>query len=184
MSPAPEHSAPAAPDFSADPLRVLFVCLGNICRSPAAEILFNAELRRKGLAEHVYADSCGMGGWHIGQKPDRRMLAALQRHGYAWGGHTARQFSRLDFSQFDLIIPQDESNREDILSLARTAEERARVIPMSRWFPQACSFTEVPDPYWDGDRGFDTVVELLERSCARLAEDIAAQRSGTTSTLS
>lgn len=165
-----------APDFTADPLRVLFVCLGNICRSPAAEILFNAELKRRGLAECVFVDSCGMGGWHIGQKPDRRMLAALQRHGYAWGGHTARQFSRLDFSQFDLIIPQDESNREDILSLARTAEESARVIPMSRWFPEGSSFTEVPDPYWDGDRGFDTVVELLEQSCARLAEQILAAR--------
>lgn len=164
-----------SPDFSADPLRVLFVCLGNICRSPAAEILFNAALKREGLAERVYVDSCGMGGWHIGQKPDRRMLAALQRHGYAWGGHTARQFSRADFDNFDLIIPQDDSNREDILSLARTQEEKEKVIPMSHWFPAGWSFTEVPDPYWDGDRGFDTVVELLEAACTCLAEEIAAR---------
>lgn len=177
MSLYTETQGGSQPDFSADPLRVLFVCLGNICRSPAAEILFNAALRREGLTERVYADSCGTGGWHIGQKPDRRMLAALKRHGYDWGGHTARQFSRLDFSQFDLILPQDESNREDILALARTEEERARVIPMSRWFPEGSSFSEVPDPYWDGDRGFDTVVELLEQSCDLLAKDIAAATS-------
>lgn len=176
MRSSSDSAAGQRPDFSADPLRVLFVCLGNICRSPAAEIVFNAALRRAGLAERVYVDSCGTGGWHIGQRPDRRMLAALTRHGYDLGKHTARQFSRLDFSQFDLIIPQDESNKEDILALARTEEERRRVIPMSRWFPADTSFTEVPDPYWDGDRGFDTVVELLEWACERLAADIASAR--------
>lgn len=166
-------SSPGFLTYSEDaPLRVLFVCLGNICRSPAAEILFNAALKKEGLDEHVYADSCGMGGWHIGQKPDLRMLAALKRHGYEWGGHVARQFSRLDFSEFDLIIPQDESNRADILSLAQTNQEKAKVIPMSRWFPEGAPFQEVPDPYWDGARGFDTVVELLETACARLAQEI------------
>lgn len=169
--------SPDRPLLSADPLRVLFVCLGNICRSPAAEILFCSALQREGLSERVLADSCGTGGWHIGQKPDRRMLAALERHGYAWGGHRARQFSRADFGEFDLIIPQDDSNREDILSLARTAEERAKVVPMAHWFPQGSSFREVPDPYWDGDRGFDTVVELLETACTRLAQEISAVRS-------
>ena len=170
-----ESPAPSILNCSEEkPLRVLFVCLGNICRSPAAEILFNHALRRLGLEEKVFTDSCGMGGWHIGQKPDRRMLAALERHGYAWGGHRARQFSRSDFSEFDLIIPQDESNREDILSFSRTKEEEGKVIPMSHWFPEGSPFREVPDPYWDGDRGFDTVVELLEASCTRLAQEIQA----------
>lgn len=154
------------------PLRVLFVCLGNICRSPAAEILFNAALKKAGLEAKVYTDSCGMGGWHVGQKPDRRMLAALERHGYEWGGHLARQFSRIDFSEFDLIIPQDDSNKEDILSLALTEEEKAKVIPMSRWFPKTAPFREVPDPYWDGARGFDTVVELLEAATAEFVREI------------
>ncbi len=176
MSTPQENATATERTLCADPLRVLFVCLGNICRSPAAEILFNAALQRHGLSENVYTDSCGTGGWHIGQKPDKRMLAALNRHGYAWGGHTARQFSRLDFSQFDLIIPQDESIRSVIEALARTAEEKAKIIPMSRWFPAACRHSEVPDPYWDGERGFDAVVELLEAATEHLAVAIASAR--------
>lgn len=154
--------------------RILFVCLGNICRSPAAEILMNAAAAERGMSDRLYVDSCGMGAWHVGQKPDARMLAALRRHGYEWGGHRARQFSRADFAEFDLIIPQDESNREDILALAVSAEERAKVQPMSRWFPAGTPFTEVPDPYWDGERGFDTVVELLEKATAALADELNA----------
>lgn len=165
-------ASPGGQPESAAPRRILFVCLGNICRSPAAEIIFNAVLEAHGRRADFEVDSCGMGAWHVGQKPDARMLAALQRHGYRWGGHRARQFRRADFADFDLIIPQDASNREDILALARSAEERARVQPMSRWFLPACRFTEVPDPYWDGERGFDTVVELLEEACTRLAEDL------------
>ncbi len=151
-----------------DITRVLFVCLGNICRSPAAEIIFRATVERAGLSHAFDIDSCGTGSWHVGQKPDRRMLAALERAGYSWGGHRARTFSRADFSRFDLIIPQDNSNEEDILALARNVEDAARVLPMRHWFPEECRETGVPDPYYGGDAGFDTVVSLLERSCVRL----------------
>ena len=158
------------------PFRVLFVCLGNICRSPAAEILFNAAVDSAGAQNRITADSCGTASYHIGSKPDSRMLAALQRAGYAWGGHRARQFRRADFDAFDLIIPQDESNRQDIMHLARTPEQKAKVIPMSRWFPADAADSEVPDPYYGGEAGFDHVVRLLESATAGLGQEIEQQR--------
>ncbi len=154
------------------PTRVLFVCLGNICRSPAAEIIFRAAVERAGRAGEFEIDSCGTASYHTGQKPDRRMLAALERAGYVWGGHRARTFCRADFSRFDLIIPQDGSNREDILALARNAADAARVKPMKTWFAADCREPGVPDPYYGGDAGFDAVVSLLEDSCARLLAEL------------
>ena len=157
------------------PYRVLFVCLGNICRSPAAEIVFNAAVKRAGLQQVVLADSCGTASYHTGEKPDHRMLAALERAGYAWGGHRARTFSRRDFEQFDLIIPQDDANRRDILSLATTPEQNAKVRPMSAWFAPGESETEVPDPYYGGPAGFDAVVQLLERAMEQLVPELQSK---------
>ncbi len=157
------------------PQRVLFVCLGNICRSPAAEIIFRAAVERAGLAGRFVIDSCGTASYHTGEKPDRRMLAALERAGYAWGGHRARTFRRADFSDFDLIIPQDACNEEDILALARNGADAARVRPMSTWFPQGCREAGVPDPYYGGAAGFDAVVSLLEQACANLLAELAAE---------
>ena len=90
------------PESAAQSFRVLFVCLGNICRSVAAEMTFNAAVQAAGLADHVEADSCGTANYHVGQKPDARMLAALERAGFAYNGHRGRQFSRRDFADFDL----------------------------------------------------------------------------------
>lgn len=161
--------------YSSLPIRVLFVCLGNICRSPAAEIIFTAAARQAGIADRVKIDSCSTAGYHIGQKPDLRMLAALEETGYTYGGHRARQFRRADFTDFDLIIPQDESNRSDILALARNAADADKVIPMSRWFPQGERLTEVPDPYYGGKEGFLRVIELLGAASALLAADLKAR---------
>ncbi len=98
------------------------------------------------------------------------MLGALERAHYHYDGHRARQFSARDFSEFDLIIPQDESNRDDILELARSDEDRAKVVAMSHWFvsPYRERYAEVPDPYYGGLSGFDAVVALLEASCDQL----------------
>ncbi len=154
------------------PCRVLFVCLGNICRSPAAEIIFRTLAERAGLAHLFEIDSCGMISYHAGEKPDRRMLAALERAGYAWGGHRARAFVRSDFSRFDLIIPQDASNRADLLARARNGADAARVRPMRDWFAPGETLDAVPDPYYGDAAGFDAVVSLLEGACARLLDDL------------
>lgn len=165
------------PERSNAAYRVLFVCLGNICRSPAAEIIFNAAAAKAGISDRVQADSCGTASYHIGQKPDRRMLAALEECGYTYGGHRARQFRRADFSDFDLIIPQDESNRRDILALARNGEDAAKVMPMSRWFPQGERLREVPDPYYGGHEGFLQVIHLLESAAAALAAELKGRKA-------
>lgn len=154
------------------PYRVLFVCLGNICRSPAAEMVFCQALEQAGLQGRISCDSCGTAAYHVGQQPDRRMLAALKRAGVPYNGHRGRQFCRADFGRFDLIIPQDEENRGDILSLALNDAQAAKVQPMSRWFGSRSAYAEVPDPYYGPDSGFDEVVELLQDAVARLLQEL------------
>ena len=157
------------------PFRVLFVCLGNICRSPAAEMVFLSLLAERGLQHRFRCDSCGVAAYHVGQNPDSRMLAALRRAGIPYNGHRARQFQPADFDAFDLIIPQDGENRGDVLYQARTPADAAKVVPMSRWFPQGCGLAEVPDPYYGGARGFDSVVALLHAACTALLDDLASR---------
>jgi protein-tyrosine phosphatase len=165
------------PESAQQTFRVLFVCLGNICRSVAAEMIFNAAVQEAGLADHVECDSCGTAAYHIGEKPDSRMLAALARAGFEYNGHRGRQFSRKDFADFDLIVPQDDSNYEDVIALAGTPEEMAKVVPMSAWFADDCPVHEVPDPYYGGTRDFDDVVSLLAGATRQLAADIARAES-------
>lgn len=159
------------------PYRVLFVCLGNICRSPAAEIIFNAVAEKAGVSHLFRVDSCGTASYHTGSRPDSRMIAALERAGYRYGGHRARTFRRADFTDFDLIIPQDHSNEEDILCLARHAEDAARVRGMWNWFAENETETSVPDPYYGGPAGFDAVVALLTRSAENLLRELQSKLS-------
>lgn len=151
--------------------RILFVCLGNICRSPAAEIVCRAALRTAGLASRVRVDSCGTASYHIGSRPDARMIAALARAGYAYDGHRARQLRAADGSEFDLIIPQDAENLSDVRAvLSPTAP--ARVVPMSRFFPAHTHHREVPDPYYGTAEDFDEVVRLLRDSMPQLIAEL------------
>lgn len=154
------------------PFRVLFVCLGNICRSPAAEIIFNAALAECGMGNLVLADSCGTASYHTGSRPDSRMLAALGRAGFAYGGHRARTICRADFSLYDLIIPQDAENEADLRRLARNEAERAKIRGMWTYFAPQETVQEVPDPYYGSANGFDAVVALLQRSMPYLVLDI------------
>lgn len=156
---------------TASPYRILFVCLGNICRSPAAEVICRACLQRAGLADKVQVDSCGTASYHTGSKPDSRMIAALHRAGFTYDGHRARTLCRADADRFDLIIPQDEENRRDILA-ALPASAAAKVVPMSHWFSPGERLREVPDPYYGGERDFDAVVALLAAAMPRLLQDI------------
>jgi len=153
--------------------RLLFVCLGNICRSPAAEGVFLHLIAREGLEDRFVVDSAGTGGWHVGNPADRRMRAAAERRGIHLPSR-ARQIDLADFSTFDRILTMDDDNLRNVCSLARELGERpglARIEPMTshcRHF----SASEVPDPYYGGEQGFEHVLDLLEDACAGLLETL------------
>ena len=161
MTPASQPSA-----------RVLFVCLGNICRSPAAEGVFRHQLAQAGLTERVLVDSAGTGGWHVGNLPDRRMQAAAARRGISLESR-ARQLQADDLSRFDLVLTMDAENLAAVQQLARQAGPRAtaRVEPLVRYCRQLQA-EAVPDPYYGGEQGFEHVLDLLEDACAGLLQTL------------
>jgi protein-tyrosine phosphatase len=152
------------------PCKLLFVCLGNICRSPSAENIMNHLVSEANLSESVICDSAGTGGYHIGAPPDRRMTAAAQRRGITLLGQ-ARQFQRSDFEEFDLILAMDKDNYRDILSLDPSGKYRDKVKLI-------CDFAshhperEVPDPYYGGVEGFNKVIDLLLDACEGLLKHV------------
>lgn len=150
-----------------DKRRVLFVCLGNICRSPAAEEIFRQVVERRGNLADWVIDSAGMGNWHIGQLPDNRMRVHARRRGYELTHH-ARQVKESDFDDFDLIIGMDSSNIADLRELAPTPEAESKIIAMSKYFTLATRYDYVPDPYYEGAEGFELVLDLLEDACENL----------------
>lgn len=143
---------------------ILFVCLGNICRSPAAEIIFRQMVADAGRTEDFHIDSAGAIGNHQGSPPDPRMAAALQRHGYKVTG-TARKILPADLEHFDLIATMDESNLTEVRQLDPSGKFHAKIRPMVG-FCQHHSAPRVPDPYYGGQRGFEHVISLLEDACA------------------
>jgi protein-tyrosine phosphatase len=155
------------------PYKLLFVCLGNICRSPAAENIMNYLIEQEGLSNKILCDSAGTASYHIGSPPDSRMNTAAKKRGIPLQG-TARQFTREDFDNFDLILAMDKANYQDILSLDTTVKYQEKVKLMcdyARYHPEK----EVPDPYYGGREGFDRVIELLLDSCGSLLEDIKSK---------
>ena len=142
--------------------RILFVCLGNICRSPAGENTMRHLLQQEEV-EGVSLDSAGTAGYHIGKGPDPRMTTTLQSRHIRVSGN-ARQFTKKDFADFDLIIPMDEDNRRDILRLARHEDDRAKVKPFMS-FCENFSNPDVPDPYYGGQDGFELVADIMEDGC-------------------
>ncbi len=148
------------------PFRVLFVCMGNICRSPAADNVFNHLLKTEGHNERIQCDSAGTIGYHTGNPPDKRMSQALKARGIPVHG-AARQFQPADFTRFDLILTMDEDNRHGILSLSNNAEHEAKV----RRFTDFCDnfdTPDVPDPYYGGADGFELVADMIEDGCGGL----------------
>jgi len=139
---------------------ILFVCMGNICRSPAGENIFRQVVENAGLSKHIHCDSAGTIGIHSGNKPDTRMSKTIRRRGYRVTGH-ARQFSLQDFENFNLILVMDNENHKNILKLADTEEERAK-LKMFTSFCLQHHHHEVPDPYYGGDTGFQLVADLIE----------------------
>jgi protein-tyrosine phosphatase len=146
-------------------VRLLFVCLGNICRSPTAEGVMRHLVREAGLEDEVEIDSAGTGGWHVGNPPDERATEAAARRGITLDG-AARRFSVDDFERFDLILAMDSENLRDIRSLAPDEEAREKVRLLRG------PGLDVPDPYYGGPRGFEDVLDQVEEACRALLEEV------------
>lgn len=151
--------------------RILFVCLGNICRSPAAEEIFRVAVARRGMQATITTDSAGTYGGHAGERSDARMRRAAAARGYELT-HLARRIREEDFERFDRIIVMDEYNYEDVHRLAPSRELANKIFRMREFFPEGTRYTYIPDPYYEGHEGFELVLDLLEGSCERLLDDI------------
>ncbi|MBK6686315.1 MAG: low molecular weight phosphotyrosine protein phosphatase [Deltaproteobacteria bacterium] len=149
--------------------RLLFVCLGNICRSPTAEAVFAELLRRAGRMDEFQLDSAGTGDWHAGEPPDLRTQAAARALGYPMR-HRARQVSRQDFERFDLVLAMDRQNHRDLLALADPVHHPK--IQLFRSLDDPGSPADVPDPYYGGEEGFVEVVRIVERVGGRWLEKL------------
>ena len=162
------NDADAAPveEGGVEPVAVLFVCLGNICRSPTAEGVFRAALDREGLAGRVRTASAGLGDWHVGQPPDKRAIQAARRRGYDLTALRGRQVAREDFGRFGWILCMDDSNLRALLDLK--PPEYAGHLGLLLDFAPEVGVREVPDPYYGGPEGFDRVLDLIEASAAGL----------------
>jgi protein-tyrosine phosphatase len=151
--------------------KLLFVCLGNICRSPSAENIMNHLLQQRGLSDQVECDSAGTSGYHVGAAPDRRMSAAAERQlGFPLVG-AARQFEREDLATFDLILAMDKDNLAQINGLDRDGKWRDRVKLMCE-FCHEHTLKSVPDPYYGGEDGFTFVIDLLVDACNGLIDHL------------
>ncbi|MCE6975882.1 low molecular weight phosphotyrosine protein phosphatase [Pseudomonas frederiksbergensis] len=142
-------------------MRVLFVCLGNICRSPTAEGVLRHKLREAGLADQVEVASAGTGDWHVGKAPDKRSQAAAKLRGYDLSAQRAQQVTRADFATYDLILAMDNSNLRHLKAL-QPAKGKAELDLFLRRYQS--EIDEVPDPYHDSDQGFEQVLDLIERA--------------------
>ncbi|MEB3296329.1 MAG: low molecular weight protein-tyrosine-phosphatase [Cyanobacteriota bacterium] len=149
--------------------RLLFVCLGNICRSPAAEAVFLNLLEKDQLQDRFLVDSAGIGGWHVGRAADPRMRAAAERRGIQLASR-ARQLEPADLRRFDHILTMDASNQAAVMGLARkTRGSMARIEPLVHYL-RVMKADQVPDPYGGGPAGFEHVLDLLEDACRGLLE--------------
>ncbi|HEY0515888.1 MAG TPA: low molecular weight protein-tyrosine-phosphatase [Solirubrobacteraceae bacterium] len=156
-------------------MRLLFVCLGNICRSPTAEGVMRHVLAQAGMEDQIELDSAGTGSWHVGSAPDPRATAAAADRGVTLAG-AARQVTAQDFEDFDLILAMDRENLADLRALAPDEQTRRKVRLLREFDPAVDGEHDVPDPYYGGEDGFGTVFELVHAACEGLLDEIRAGR--------
>lgn len=149
--------------------RVLFVCLGNICRSPAAEGVLRRIVEENGADARWEIDSAGTGGWHVGELPDRRMRVHARERGLDLN-HRCRKVKVSDFDDFDIIVPMDDNNQLELRRLAPSLEAARKIIPMAAFVDDSFHYDYVPDPYYEGAEGFELVLDLLENGCSHMFE--------------
>ena len=159
------------PPISATPVKVLLVCLGNICRSPAAEGVFRHLVEQKGLERHYVIDSAGTYGGHAGDLPDQRMRVHAIRRGYNLT-HRSRRITSGEIEDWDVIVAMDKNNIYALQSLCATVEETRKIVPMAAFLRCHPHNDYVPDPYYEGSQGFELVLDLLEDACEGLLDYI------------
>lgn len=152
-------------------IRLLFVCLGNICRSPAAEGIMASIVEKNGLQDVIEVDSAGTSGWHEGELPDERMRSHGERRGYDFST-PARKFRKSDLSDFDYILVMDRQNFANVRSLAAGHEQMDKIRMMTEFSRQYPHHDHIPDPYYGGASGFELVLDLLEDACEGLLQTI------------
>lgn len=155
-------------------VKVLFVCLGNICRSPTAHGVFQHLVTQAGLQRAIYVDSAGTGDWHVGRSPDKRATQAAKQRGYDLSPLRARQFSAEDLQVFDYVLAMDQENLQGILAL-KSQPQRGHV-GLFLQFAKNAEYKEVPDPYYGGSKGFERVLDLIESASHGLLEHLQKQQ--------
>lgn len=154
--------------------RLLFVCLGNICRSPAAEGVMRAKVHKLHLDNDFVIDSAGIGDWHVGQLPDRRMRERGALRGYRFDSH-ARQIRPSDFDDFGLLLVMDSGNMRAVSSLAPSDEARGRIRMLADYLTEHADANVIPDPYYGDTCDFDYALDLIEDACNGLVESIVTE---------
>ncbi|MCZ4302858.1 low molecular weight protein-tyrosine-phosphatase [Microbacterium oxydans] len=149
------------PVTSPVPFRVIFVCTGNICRSPMAEVVFRDLAEKQGLGSRIVSRSAGTGDWHLGERADERTIESLSRRGYDGSLHRARQFTFASFAENDLVVALDRTHERILREWARDEDEEGKVTLLMAFDPNA-STHDVPDPYYAGAEMFDSVLGMIE----------------------
>jgi protein-tyrosine phosphatase len=155
-------------------VEVCFVCLGNICRSPLAQGVFQALVKEEGLQDRIIISSAGVSGWHVGNPPDARMQQTARYHGIHLNS-LARQFQSSDFKQMDLVLAMDHSNLSALKQMSAEPELQDKLFLFRSFDPKHNNDLEVPDPYYGGGKGFETVYQIVYRTCPKVLDHLKAQ---------
>ena len=154
--------------------RILFVCLGNICRSPAADGIMQQMVAERGLQAQIEVDSAGTYSGHIGELPDPRMRRAAAERGYNLT-HRSRPIRESDFYEFDMVVVMDDNNYERVSRLAPTREDLDKLYRMSEFTTEFPDWSHVPDPYYEGAEGFQLVLDMLENGCREILRKLTGE---------